>query len=217
MIVIGLTGSIGMGKSTAAAMLRRLGVPVHDSDAVVHKLMSCGGDAVAAVTSAFKGVAHEGSVDRGELGRLVFCDPKGLDRLESILHPLVQRDRHQFLAASRRARTPVVAIDVPLLFETGGDRDCDITVVVTAPRCVQRARIARRPGMTAERLESIAMRQMPDWEKRQNADFVVPTGLGYRTTLRSLTAIVRLAKRRAAQQGSGPAAESTESHARSRT
>ncbi len=206
-----------MGKSTAAAMLRRLGVPVHDSDAVVHKLMSGGGDAVAAVTSAFKGVAHEGSVDRGELGRLVFCDPKGLDRLESILHPLVQRDRHQFLAASRRARTPVVAIDVPLLFETGGDRDCDITVVVTAPRCVQRARIARRPGMTAERLESIAMRQMPDWEKRQNADFVVPTGLGYRTTLRSLTAIVRLAKRRAAQQGSGPAAESTESHARSRT
>ena len=220
MVVIGLTGSIGMGKSTAAAMLRRMGVPVHDSDAVVHSLMSGGGAAVAAVGEAFKGVVRDGAVDRRELGCLVFCDPDGLDRLEAILHPLVACDRQRFLAACRRARAPVAAVDIPLLFETGSDSECDLTVIVTAPRCVQRSRISSRPGMTDERLEQIIRRQMPDSEKRQDADFVVQTGLGFRATLRSLAGIVRLAKRRAGRQGRGsavPRLRSARSHARSRS
>ena len=199
-------------------MLRRMGVPVHDSDAIVHSLMSNGGDAVAAVAAAFKGVVRDGAVDRRELGRRVFCNPEGLDRLEAILHPLVHRDRQRFLAASRRARVPIVAVDIPLLFETGSDRDCDATIVVTAPRCVQRARIASRPGMTDERLARIGMRQMPDREKQRNADFVVQTGLGFRATLRSLAGIVRLARRRAARQGRASAVRrrrSARSHARS--
>jgi dephospho-CoA kinase len=209
-----------MGKSTAAAMLRRMGVPVHDSDAVVHSLMSGGGDAVVAVGEAFNGVVRDGAVDRRELGRLVFCDPDGLDRLEAILHPLVTRDRQRFLAASRRARAPVAAVDVPLLFETGSDSECDLTVVVTAPRCVQRSRILSRSGMTDERLEQIVRRQMPDSEKQRNADFVVQTGLGFRATLRSLAGIVRLAKRRAGWQGRGsavPRLRSARSYARSRS
>ncbi len=220
MVVIGLTGSIGMGKSTAATMLRRMGVPVHDSDAVVHSLMSSGGDAVAAVGKAFKGVVRDGAVDRRKLGRLVFGNPEELKRLEAILHPLVYRGRQRFLAACRRARAPVAAVDVPLLFETGSDSDCDLTVVVTAPRCVQRSRISNRPGMTDERLEQIVRRQMPDLAKRRNADFVVQTGLGFRATLRSLAGIVRLAKGRVGRQGigsAGPRLRSARSHARSRS
>jgi dephospho-CoA kinase len=201
MIVIGLTGSIGMGKSTAVNMLRRLGVSVHDSDAVVHRLMSAGGDAVAAVESAFEGVTRNGVVDRAELGQRVFLDPIALRRLEAIIHPLVQRDRQRFFAACRRSRTPVVVVDVPLLFETGGDRECDITVVVSARRSIQWARASNRPGMTRERFDGIVSRQMSDAEKRQHADFVVPTGLGFRVTMRALARIVRLAKRRAACRG----------------
>jgi dephospho-CoA kinase len=201
MIVVGLTGSIGMGKSTAANMLRRLGVPVHDSDAVVHRLMSVGGDAVAAVGNEFAGVVHNGIVDRVELGKRVFVDCMALRKLEAILHPLVQRDRQRFLAHCRRLQNPVVVIDVPLLFETGGDRACDITLVVSAPASIQWARVSNRPGMTRERFDTIVSHQMSDAEKRRRADFVVPTGLGFRVTLRSLARIVRLAKRRTKCQG----------------
>ena len=201
MIVVGLTGSIGMGKSTAANMLRRMGIPVHDSDAVVHRLMSTGGDAVAAVESAFEGVTCNDAVDRAELGQRVFLDRTALRRLEAILHPLVQRDRQRFFARCRRLRNPVVVIDVPLLFETGGDRVCDIILVVSAPASIQWARVSNRPGMTRERFDQIVSRQMSDAKKRRLADFVVPTGLGFRVTLRSLARIVRLAKRRTPCRG----------------
>lgn len=201
MIVVGLTGSIGMGKSTAANMLRRMGIPVHDSDAVVHRLMSAGGGAVAAVESAFEGVTRNGMVDRAELGQRVFLDLTALRKLEAILHPLVQRDRQRFFARCRRLRNPVVVIDVPLLFETRSDRACDITLVVSAPASIQWARVSNRPGMTRERFDQIVLRQMSDAKKRQLADFVVPTGLGFRVTLRSLARIVRLAKRRTTCRG----------------
>jgi dephospho-CoA kinase len=201
MIVVGLTGSIGMGKSTAANMLRRLGVPVHDSDAVVHRLMSAGGDAVAAAGNEFSGVVHNGIVDRAELGKRVFVDRTALRKLEEILHPLVQRDRQRFFARCRRLQNRVVVIDVPLLFETGGDRACDITLVVSAPASIQWTRVSNRPGMTRERFDAIVSRQMSDAEKRRLADFIVPTGLGFRVTLRSLARIVRLAKRRTTCRG----------------
>ena len=201
MVVIGLTGSIGMGKSTAATMFRCMGVPVHDSDADVHALLSFGGEAVAAVGEAFDGVLHNHTIDRGQLARQVFNNPGQLHRLETILHPLVRRDRQRFLAACRRTRNHIVVVDVPLLFETESDRDCDMTVVVTAPYDVQRTRVSGRPGMNTERFNQILSRQMSDIEKQNRADYVVPTGLGIRVTLRSLAQIVRLAKRRLARRG----------------
>lgn len=194
MIVLGLTGSIGMGKSTAANMLRRLGVPVNDSDATVHKLIGPGGDAVAAVGEAFSGVVDNNAVDRAALGARVFGDPEALKRLEAILHPLVARERDRFLKRAARAGKTVVALDVPLLFETLGDRLCDATITVSAPHFVQAGRVMARPGMTAAKLADIRKRQMSDAEKRRRADFVVPSGLGRRETLRTLARIVRLAR-----------------------
>lgn len=196
MIILGLTGSIGMGKSTAAAMLRRLGVPVHDSDAAVHRLIGPGGRAVAAVGAAFPGVVVDGAVDRPALGAKVFGDPVALKKLESILHPMVGEEKGRFLRREASRRTKVVALDVPLLFETGGDRGCDATILITAPAFIQAARVLRRPGMTKERLEEIRARQMPELEKRRRADFIVPSGLGHRLTLQRLMAIVRLMSQR---------------------
>lgn len=200
MIILGLTGSIGMGKSTAAAMLRRLGVPVHDSDAAVHRLIGPGGRAVAAVEDAFPGVVvdTEGgrAVDRPALGAKVFGDPAALKKLEAILHPMVGEEKGRFLRREASRRTKVVALDVPLLFETGGDRGCDATILITAPAFIQAARVLRRPGMTKERLEEIRARQMPELDKRRRADFIVPSGLGHRLTLQRLTAIVRLMSQR---------------------
>lgn len=195
MVILGLTGSIGMGKTTAANMLRRLGVPVHDADATVHRLLGRGGAAVPLVEAAFPGVVRDGAVDRAVLGRRVFEDPEALRRLEAILHPLVRRAERRFLARSAAARVPIVVLDIPLLFETGAERRCDATIVVTAPRFVQRARVLRRPGMTAARLAAIEARQMPDAEKRRRADFIVRTGRDRRATLRALTRIVRLMRR----------------------
>lgn len=191
MKILGLTGSVGMGKSTAAAMLRRLGVPVYDADAVVHRMMERGGVAVAAVGAAFPGVVKAGAVDRAELGRRVFADAAALDRLEAILHPRVRADEAVFLHAMRRRRAKLVVMEVPLLFESGRDRRYDATVVVTAPRFLQRARVLARPGMTPARLAAIAARQMPDAEKRRRADFVVPSGLGRAITWRCLRAVLR--------------------------
>jgi dephospho-CoA kinase len=209
MRVLGLTGSIGMGKSTAAAVLRREGVPVHDADAAVHRLLGPGGAAVATVGAAFPGVVRDGAVDRQALGRQVFGDPQALARLEAILHPLVQRASRRFLARARRARRRLVVLDVPLLFETGGEARCDAVVVVSAPRPVQRARVLKRRGMTPERLAGIEARQMPDAEKRRRADAVVPTGLDRRTALRALRRVLKLARRGKLRRGKG-------SHARNR-
>ena len=202
MIVLGLTGSVGMGKSTAAAMLRRLGVPVHDSDAEVHRLLGPGGRAVAVVADAFPSARRRDRIDRPMLGRLVFGDSVALKRLESILHPEVRAAQARFLAAARRRREPVVVLDVPLLFETAGERRVDGVIVVSAPSWLQRARVLRRPGMTASRLAAILGQQMPDAEKRRRARWVVPTGLGKALTLRRLKEILREVRPSTRSQGS---------------
>jgi dephospho-CoA kinase len=196
LIVLGLTGSIGMGKSTAAAMLRRLGVPLFDADLVVHRLLARSGAAVSAVSAAFPGVESEvGGIDRALLGQRVFADPSALRRLEAILHPMVAAEERRFLARSRARRVPLAVLDIPLLFETGAERRCDCVLVVSAPALVQRQRVMRRPGMTEIRLHAILRKQMPDHRKRQLADFVVPTGAGRGLTLRRLKSIVRLLRK----------------------
>ena len=186
MRVVGLTGSIGMGKSTAARIIRRMGVPVHDSDAVVHDLFRQGGAAVPAIAAAFPEAVADGRVDRPTLGRLVFGNAARLTQLEAIVHPLVRDRRDRFLARHRRARRRLVVLDVPLLLETGGETICDAVLVVTAPAWLQRQRVLARHGMTADRLAQILQRQMPDREKRRRADVVVTTALGYADTARRL-------------------------------
>jgi dephospho-CoA kinase len=186
MKVLCLTGSVGMGKTTAARLLRRLGVPVHDADAEVHRLLGPGGAAVEAVEAAFPGVRQGRAIDRAALGRLVFADPTALRRLEAILHPMVRQAEQRFLAAARRQRRRLVVLDIPLLFETGGERRCDGVLVVSAPRAIQLARVMTRPGMTRARLAGVEARQMPDAQKRRRADFIISTGLGKRHSLRAL-------------------------------
>ena len=196
MYILGLTGSIGMGKSFAALVFRRLGVPVHDADAAVHRLLARGGGAVAEVEAAFPGVVSGGAVDRQALAKRVFDNPVALAKLESLLHPKVRAQARAFLRKQARRRRPVVVLDIPLLFETGGESLCDAVVVVTAPASVQRARVLSRPGMTRDRFEAILAKQMSDSEKRRRADFVVQTGRSKGHTLRNLRAIVRLVGRR---------------------
>jgi len=196
MIVVGLTGSIGMGKSTAAAMLRRIGVPVCDSDAVVHRLLGPSGAAVAPVGRAFEGVIRDGAVDRAALGGQVFGDRAALLRLEAIVHPLVRQAQFRFLRRSAARRVRLVVLDVPLLYESGTDALCDVAIVVTAPRFLQEQRVLSRPGMTRARLAATLARQMPDGEKRRRADFIVQTGQGRRPALNRLGEIVRLLRGR---------------------
>ncbi len=188
MIVIGVTGSIGMGKSTIAERFRQLGVPVCDADALVHKLYE--GEAVAPIEAAFPGTTSGGKVDRTKLGQAVLGDPCGLKRLESIVHPLVQAAEREFLrdAAEQAARMSV--LEIPLLFETGGDARVDVTVVVSAPAEIQRKRVLQRPGMTAAKLEAILARQMSDAEKRRRADFVVDTSGSIAESYAQVDAIV---------------------------
>ena len=193
MVILGLTGSIGMGKSRAAEVFRRMGVLVHDADRVVHDLLATDQAAVAAIAKAFPGVHRAGGIDRQALGRSVFDDALALDRLEAILHPLVRQRRDRFLRQAARAGRRLVVLDVPLLFETGGDRHCDAVVVVSAPAFVQAERVLRRPGMTRPRLDAILDLQMSDGEKRRRADFVVDTGLGHSHSLRQIRAIVKVA------------------------
>ncbi|MDA0655942.1 MAG: dephospho-CoA kinase [Proteobacteria bacterium] len=190
MWIIGLTGSIGMGKSTAGQILKGLKVPVHDSDSAVHRAFMQGGAAVAAIDNLFPGVVENETVNRQALGKIVFNDDAAIKALEEILHPLVRQDRNRFIAHWRQQRRFAVAMDVPLLFETGTDRECDLTIVVTAPAFIQKKRVLRRPGMSPERFAAIKARQMPDWEKRRRADFVVPTNFGRRVTFNCLTRIV---------------------------
>ena len=181
-----------MGKSAAAEMLRRMGLPVHDADAAVHRLMARNGAAVEAVERAFPGVTKDGAVDRKALGERVFGDPAALRRLEAILHPLVRREARDFLRRQARNGARAAVLDIPLMFETGGQQLCDAVLVVTAPRFVQDARVLSRPGMTAERLAQVRAQQMDEAEKRRRADFVIPTGRHKGQTLRHLLAAVRL-------------------------
>jgi dephospho-CoA kinase len=190
-IVVGLTGSIGMGKSTAAAMLRRLGVPLFDADEVVHRLLRPGGAAVARVEAMFPGSRSEdGGIDRMRLGRRVFGDREALGQLEGILHPMVAAAERRFLGQARARRAPIAVLDIPLLFESRGAARCDFVIVVSAPANLQRQRVMRRPGMTAARFAAILDQQMPDAEKRRRADFIVPTGLDRGYSLRRLRAIL---------------------------
>ena len=191
MRVLGLTGSIAMGKSTAANLLRRLRIPVHDADAAIHRLLAKDGKGVGPVAAAFAGVRTGDTIDRAALGRIVFADPAALARLETVLHPLAALEGKRFLA--RHARRRLVCLDVPLLLETGGDRRCDFVVVVSASAMLQRQRALARPGMTAEKLAGILVRQMSDAQKRRRADLVAHTGLGKLATLRVLKKAARLA------------------------
>lgn len=190
MKILGITGSIGMGKSTACQLLRQMGVPVHDADATVHRLYGRKGAAVLPISNRFPDVVKDGQVDRVALGRMVFGNKQALRDLEQIVHPLVQAEERAFLARHRRRRTPVVALDIPLLFESRGERRCDAVAVVTAHALIQEQRVLARPGMTEERLRLIRAKQMPDAEKRRRADYIVPSGLGRGVTVRVLRRIV---------------------------
>jgi dephospho-CoA kinase len=195
-IILGLTGSIGMGKSNAAATLRRLGVRLFDADAEVHRLLGPGGEAVGLVEAGFPGVRGEaGGIDRRRLGQLVFRDPPALRRLEAILHPMVRRAERRVVAQARARRERLVVLDIPLLFESGGVERCHFVLVVSAPLRLQRERVMRRPGMSKGRFADILRAQMPDHEKRRRADFVVATALGRSVTFRRLKAIVRTLRR----------------------
>lgn len=194
MFILGLTGSIGMGKTVAAGDFSRLGVPVHDSDATVHDLMSKGGDAVSEVARAFPGVLEKGAIDRGLLGKHVFGDDVALKTLEAILHPKVREREIAFLGWHVRQRTQAIVLDVPLLYETGGQKRCDAVAVVSAPYREQRRRVLSRSGMTEERLAKILAYQVPDIKKRQLADYVIHTGLGRMHSLQIIRQIVTLIK-----------------------
>lgn len=178
MIILGLTGSIGMGKSTTSQMFQAEGVPVYDSDAAVHALYASGGAAVAPVQAAFPGVVIDGAIDRTRLSAAVMGNSEALAVLESIVHPLVGAHRIGFFEDAQAQGADVVVLDIPLLFETGGEKKVDKVVVVSAPADVQRQRVLARPGMDVAKFEAILARQTPDAEKRARADFVIDTGQG---------------------------------------
>jgi len=174
--VLCLTGSLGMGKSTAARFFAEAGVPVHDSDAVVHALYE--GEAVAAIEAAFPGTTSGGKIDRNKLAAKVIDDKAALTRLEAIVHPLVATAREKFLGDAQARGAPVVVLDIPLLFEIGGSSSCDAVVVVSAPAEIQRARAFARPGMTEDKFAALLAKQVPDAEKRARADFIVDSSQG---------------------------------------
>jgi dephospho-CoA kinase len=188
MITLGLTGSIGMGKSTVAAMFADEGVPVFDADAAVHRLQGPVGALVTEIEAHWPGTTGPHGVNRGALAERVLGEPEALQRLESLIHPAVAREREAFLAA--HADAPLVVLDIPLLFEKGGWDQVDKIVVVSAPAEVQRARVLARPGMSAEKFERILSLQMPDADKRERADFVIPTGGEIATTRAAVRAII---------------------------
>ncbi len=178
MLILGLTGSIGMGKSTTSTLFQAEGVPVYDSDAAVHALYASGGAAVAPVEDAFPGVVVNGAIDRAKLSAQVVGNSEALAKLEQIVHPLVGAHRIGFFEKAQAEGHEIVVLDVPLLFETGGEKKVDKVVVVSAPAAVQRARVLARPEMTPEKFEAILARQTPDAEKRVRADFVIDTSQG---------------------------------------
>ncbi|PWJ80168.1 dephospho-CoA kinase [Pseudaminobacter salicylatoxidans] len=188
MIVLGLTGSIGMGKSTAGRMFSEAGVPVHDSDEAVHRLYA--GKAAPLVEAAFPGTVRDGVVDRAELSRRVLGKPEALKKLEGVIHPLVRADAEAFLAQSRASGAPLAVLDIPLLFETGGRDRVDKVVVVSASAEAQRERVLARPGMTEEKFASILARQVPDAEKRRQADFVIDTSGSFDRTRQAVQRLI---------------------------
>lgn len=197
MMVIGLTGSIGMGKSTTAQMFADEGVPVYDADATVHELYDLGGAAVAGIDAEFPGVVVEGRVDRKALSARVLGAPEALKRLEAIVHPLMTATRAAFFTKATAAHADIVVLDIPLLYETGGEAKVDKVIVVSAAAEIQRQRVMAREGMTAEKLDAILVRQMPDAEKRARADFIIDTGQGLdvaRDQVRRVIAALRQAE-----------------------
>ena len=192
MIRLGLTGSIGMGKSTTAAMFRELGVPVYDADAEVHAAYAQGGACVGPLGAAFPGVVKDGAVDREALRKIVLEDPAALVRLNGIVHPIVGKARERFFDAAHAAGTDLVVLDVPLLFEKGAPDGLDAVVVVTAPPELQRQRVLEREGMTPERLAAILAQQTPDAEKRARADFVIDTSQGLEPVRRQVAEIIAI-------------------------
>ena len=205
MVIVGLTGSIGMGKSTAAKMLRQMGVPVYDADAAVHRLQAPGGLALPPIEAAFPGVVKNGVLDRQALGARVFGNRDALRRLEAIVHPLVAQQQRLFVRQAARRGEPVVVLDIPLLFEGLGERRVDGVLVVSAPAFLQRQRVMARPGMTAEKFAGILRQQVPDSIKRRKATMVIPTGLGLAPTRAALAKSVRaLMKHKARSWPSNP-------------
>ncbi len=194
-MILGLTGSIGMGKSTAADSFRRLGVPVHDADKTVHELLAKDGEAAPRIKDLFPEAVKKGTLDRELIARKVFGDAEALARIEEILHPIVRRREQAFLGRAARQGRSLVVLDIPLLFETGGEVRCDAVVTVSAPKFIQQQRVLKRPGMTQERFDTILGRQIPDAEKRRRADFVVLTGLGRDFSLRQILNLVRITSR----------------------
>jgi dephospho-CoA kinase len=191
MVVLGLTGSVGMGKSTTARFFAEAGVPVFDADAAVHRLYA--GEAVAAIEAAFPGTTGAQGVDRTKLAGAVLGDPAALARLEAIVHPLVRREELRFIGEADKAGAPVAVLDIPLLFETGRDSLVDAVVVVSAPPDIQRARVFERPGMTEEKFRALLAKQMPDEEKRRRADFIVDSSGSYDSARAQVHAILRAA------------------------
>ena len=191
MRIIGLTGGMGMGKSTAAAAFRRARIPVFDADAAVHRLQATGGRAIKAIEAAFPGTIRDGAVDRPALRQAVRGKPEALTRLEHILHPMVEAEERAFVARARRAGKRAVVLDIPLLFETGGHRRVDTVVVVSAPLPIQIHRVGLRRRMSRQDIEAVIIRQMPDRDKRRRADVVVRTGLSRNHTLRVLNRFIR--------------------------
>jgi len=189
--ILGLTGSMGMGKSTTANFFREAGVPVHDSDAVVHQLYA--GEAVAPVEAAFPGVTVGGKIDRARLAEKLVGNPEAIKRLEAIVHPLVRAVSERFIAEQRAHGARIIVLDIPLLFETGGETRVDAVVVVSAPPDVQRARVIKRPGMTAEKLDALLKRQMSDAEKRARAHFIVDSSRSFDSARAQVHAILRAA------------------------
>jgi dephospho-CoA kinase len=191
MKVLGLTGGIGMGKSTAAAAFRRAHIPVFDADAAVHRMQGRGGRAVRAIGTAFPGTVRDGAVDRAALRQAVLGSSDALKRLEGILHPMVRQEEAEFVARARRHRKRAAVLDIPLLFETDGDRRVDEVIVVTAPPSVQMQRIRQRRRMSDADIRAVIGRQMPDKEKRRRADTVIRTGLSRHYSLRQLRRVIR--------------------------
>ena len=193
MFVLGLTGSLGMGKSTTAKFFAEEGVPVHDADAEVHRLYE--GEAAPLIEAAFPGTTRNGKVDREALASRVVGDPAALQELEAIVHPLVAKARERFLAEAERSGATVAVLDIPLLYETGGDARCDAVVVVSAPAAVQRARVLARPDMSEAKFQALMGKQLPDAEKRARADFIVDSGQGFeaaRAQVREILKRVRM-------------------------
>lgn len=191
MKILGLTGGIGMGKSTAAAAFRRAHIPVFDADAAVHRMQARGGRAVRAIKAAFPGTVKDGAVDRVALRQAVLGKPGALKRLEGILHPMVRREEHEFVARARRQMRRAAVLDIPLLFETGGDQRVDRVIVVSAPPSVQIQRIRQRRRMSDADIRAVIARQMPDEEKRRRADTIIRTGLSRHYSLRQLSRVIR--------------------------